>query len=161
METIDRTVLYLEQNGNIPKEGIFQITEELIQEYIKIYSIFSQGNGKFSFNFARKLAGLTLLKINLARGGTYTTLKAGLVYIITNPAWLDYFKVGMTVDLDDRLKSYQTYSPLKDFKVKKYNFTLDRRSDEKELLKLAGSTNEWIHISKIKPIEQFINSIGC
>jgi hypothetical protein len=161
MDTIDRTVLYLEEVGIIPKEGIINISEDILMKYIEIYSMFSKGNGKYSFNYARKLAGLTLLKTNRLRGGTYTTIKEGLVYIIINPAWSEYFKVGMTIDLDDRLKSYQTYSPLKDFKVDKYNFTLNRREDEKELLKLASNSDtEWVSI-KYKPIiEEFINNIG-
>lgn len=161
MNTIDRTILYLEEYDFIPKTGIIEITEELLKIYIDTYSIFSKGNGKYNYNFARKLTGLTLLKTNLARGGTYNTIKEGLIYIITNPSWKDYFKVGMTIDLDGRLKSYQTYSPHKDYKVEKYNFTLTRKEHEKELLKIACNIDsEWIHTSKRKQIEEFMHSIG-
>ena len=39
----------------------------------------------------------------------------GYVYAITNPAWPGWVKVGMAVDSNDRLNSYQTSSPFRDF----------------------------------------------
>lgn len=160
MDTITRTVLYLEEYDFIPKEGLFPITEDLLQIYVKTYAMFGKGNGKFTYSYARKLAGLTLIKINKERGGTYKTIPEGLVYIITNPAWADFVKIGMTIDLDDRIKSYQTYSPLKDFKVEKYNFVLNRRREEKELLKLVPNyESEWVSIKYKDRLYEFIDLI--
>ena len=36
----------------------------------------------------------------------------GQVYVITNPAWEGWVKVGMAVDAEDRAGNYQTSSPL-------------------------------------------------
>ena len=41
----------------------------------------------------------------------YETSKEGQVYVIRNPAFPSWCKVGMAVDAQDRLKQYQTSSP--------------------------------------------------
>lgn len=41
----------------------------------------------------------------------------GHVYIITNAAWRGWVKVGKAVDAYDRLNSYQTSSPMRDYKL--------------------------------------------
>lgn len=41
----------------------------------------------------------------------------GHVYIITNDAWRGWVKVGKAVDAHDRLNSYQTSSPMRDYKL--------------------------------------------
>lgn len=53
----------------------------------------------------------------------------------------------MTIELEDRLSSYQTYSPHRDFYIKKYEFVLDRASVEKQFLSHSNITKEcgeWI-----------------
>jgi len=44
-------------------------------------------------------------------------LEEGYVYIIQNPAWPDWKKIGMTDDLDKRLKQYQTSAPMRDYEI--------------------------------------------
>ena len=39
------------------------------------------------------------------------------VYIIYNPAWPNFFKVGVASNLTKRLNSYQTGSPLRDYQI--------------------------------------------
>jgi hypothetical protein len=41
----------------------------------------------------------------------YESSKEGQVYIITNPSFRDWVKVGMAIDAEDRLNGYQTSSP--------------------------------------------------
>ena len=41
----------------------------------------------------------------------------GQVYIITNPAWEGWVKVGMAVDANDRAGNYQTASPYRDYEL--------------------------------------------
>lgn len=55
----------------------------------------------------------------------------GFVYVITNPAWPDWVKVGMAVDADDRLKAYQTSSPHRDYELKAYAHTTTKRKTER------------------------------
>ena len=71
----------------------------------------------------------------------------GEVYIITNPAWGGWVKVGMAVDAEDRLKSYQTSSPFRDY-VLYYSYpTDDRRKSEAEAHRMLEQKyerrNEW------------------
>ncbi len=163
MDTITRSILHLQDKNYIPKEGMFDITEDLIEKYCLVYEVFSRsvGIGVVKPNFARKLAGLSLLRYKKSVGGTYKDIKEGIVYVITNPAWLTKLKIGMTIDLDERLKSYQTYSPLRDYKVEKYAFVQDRRAIEKELLNLVPDyQSEWVDISNKDSIYDYLNKVN-
>ena len=60
----------------------------------------------------------------------YERSKEGQVYILRNPAFPSWCKVGMAVDAQDRLKHYQTSSPYRDYElIKAYN-TENRREAE-------------------------------
>jgi len=77
----------------------------------------------------------------------YKDSAEGEVYIITNPAWEGWVKVGMAVDSQDRLKNYQTSSPFRDY-VLYYSYnTDDRRKAESQahskLDQLFERNNEW------------------
>ena len=77
----------------------------------------------------------------------YKTNPQGQVYIITNPAWDGWVKVGMAVDAHDRLKNYQTSSPLRDYCLLHVVDTPDRRKLEADVHNsLSGifeQKNEW------------------
>ncbi len=60
----------------------------------------------------------------------FDKISYGEVYIMTNPAWKGWIKVGMAIDSKDRLKSYQTSSPLRDYKLEYYKKFNDRRQAE-------------------------------
>jgi len=44
-------------------------------------------------------------------------MRPGFVYLVTNPAWPSFVKVGAAKSLEGRLADYQTASPLRDFKL--------------------------------------------
>jgi len=71
----------------------------------------------------------------------------GQVYIITNPAWEGWVKVGMAVDANDRAGGYQTSSPYRDYELVYVVDTEDRRATEAEtharLGELFEQRNEW------------------
>jgi len=74
----------------------------------------------------------------------------GQVYIITNPAWEGWVKVGMAVDSEDRLKNYQTSSPFRDYTLL-YTYDVDdRRAAESaahvRLAKECDNINEWFRL---------------
>lgn len=75
----------------------------------------------------------------------------GQVYIITNPAWEGWIKVGMAVDANDRAGNYQTSSPFRDYELGYVVDTLDRRATEAEtharLGDLFEQKNEWFKCS--------------
>lgn len=145
----------------IPSMDIFQITEFHLQTYISLYGkLFGKQNGgiksKTNSRYARKLAGLTLLKLNFSRDAKFNDMKSGLVYIIENEVYPEHYKMGMTIELNSRLSSYQTYDPLQRFKIVKYDFVLDRVLTEKKLLnhpEVFRETGEWV--KKGKALEIF------
>ena len=78
-------------------------------------------------------------------------VKSGHVYIISNPAWPEWVKVGMAIDSRDRCNSYQTSSPYRDYVMHYAISSDDRRKAEYEahtaLEKLADSRKgEWFKI---------------
>jgi hypothetical protein len=77
----------------------------------------------------------------------YETSVEGQVYVITNPNFPDWVKVGMAIDAEDRLNSYQTSSPFRDY-VLQYRYDVsDRRKAESqahtELQKSYERKGEW------------------
>ena len=62
----------------------------------------------------------------------YDAVIRGYVYIISNPAWEGWHKVGMAVDAWDRCASFQTSSPFRDYKLEYCKHFKDRRSAETE-----------------------------
>lgn len=75
-------------------------------------------------------------------------IKQGYVYAIHNPAWRDYVKIGVAIDVYDRLKSYQTSSPFRDYELIGYVFANDRLELEKEIHSKFERNNEWIKTDK-------------
>lgn len=81
-----------------------------------------------------------------------TSTKEGHVYILTNPAWPEWIKVGMAIDAQDRCSSYQTSSPFRDYTLEYSVSSEDRRTDEaKAHTKLAliaeDRRGEWFKVS--------------
>ena len=74
----------------------------------------------------------------------------GQVYIITNPAWEGWVKVGMAVDAMDRAGNYQTSSPFRDYTLLYTYDVNDRRAAESaahvRLAKECDNINEWFRL---------------
>ena len=60
----------------------------------------------------------------------YASSTEGEVYIITNPAWDGWIKVGMAIEAEDRCKGYQTSSPMRDYQLEYKKYFDDRRKAE-------------------------------
>ena len=85
-------------------------------------------------------------------------IKEGYVYVIINPAWPEWVKIGMAIDAEDRCNGYQTSSPHRDYKLKYAIETDNRRALEqaahKEASKLASeSKGEWFKLDVETAIE--------
>jgi hypothetical protein len=80
----------------------------------------------------------------------YELAKQGQVYVLVNPAFPGWCKIGMAVDAEDRLKQYQTSSPYRDYELIKAYDTDDRRTAEKAAHELLAKTHErkgeWFYI---------------
>jgi len=102
-------------------------------------------------------------------GAAFASLKGyektdeGYVYIITNPCWSNWVKVGMAIDAEDRCKQYQTSSPFRDYKLCYSKFFDDRKEAEAKahsLLKESAEERkgEWFKIKQDKA-QQIIESL--
>lgn len=51
--------------------------------------------------------------------------KEGFIYIISNSEFPNYYKIGVTSDIDNRLRTYQTSSPHRNYKLEYYIYHPD------------------------------------
>lgn len=92
----------------------------------------------------------------------YTSAKEGYVYVITNPAWDGWVKVGMAIDAEDRLAGYQTSSPFRDYELTYSVYCDDRRLSERKAHKAVGllancRKGEWFQL----PVEDAVDCISA
>ena len=151
MNIVQETIQRLVNSKHIPIAGKFEITEDLLKAYYSTYASIYGNTGstgsRSNIKYARRLAGLNLLKENIYRGVSAGAIKAGHVYLIGNPAFVDHYKIGVTYDVHKRLAQYQTCSPFRDFFLKKYDFVCDKALVEKLLLNhplIQRAQGEWV-----------------
>ena len=93
----------------------------------------------------------------------YANTTEGYVYIINNPCWKGWVKVGMAIDAEDRCKQYQTSSPFRDYKLCYLKHFEDRKTAEqsahKELKKITDTyKGEWFKTS-VKEAKKTIEAL--
>tara|TARA_Y100000310_G_scaffold51313_1_gene47307 strand:- start:348 stop:926 length:579 start_codon:yes stop_codon:yes gene_type:complete len=93
----------------------------------------------------------------------FNQIKQGFVYVLTNPAWKGWIKVGMAVDADDRCNSYQTSSPHRDYEIQHKRFFKNRKLAESKahdiLSDIAKERNgEWFKMD-MRNAQQAIDNI--
>ncbi len=81
----------------------------------------------------------------------YTKTNKGCVYVIENPSWPEWVKVGKAIDAKDRLKSYQTGDPYRSYTLSHFIQVEDRHTTELQVhqkLELISDDrhNEWFKI---------------
>ena len=136
-------------------ETIFQIYKDVCYNGSIVDSLSIKDRvrvAKIQISFIRKNVLGILHEHN---GKSSKGIKEGYVYAISNPAWNDYVKIGSSVDVYDRLSSYQTSSPLRDYELVGYVFSNDRLSLEKEIHSKFERNNEWIKTDK-NSIKRFL-----
>jgi predicted GIY-YIG superfamily endonuclease len=154
--------------GIIPKTSSFEITDELMEKYYckycKTFPEKAKQHKKKEIRFFKKLAGLSLLKLSLSRIETKDVsnktkntnkIKSGILYLISNPAFPNLYKIGITQDLTKRLLTYQTYDPFRKFIVEHYKIVENMKEEESKILmkyKINISEGEWIDNDKVKEI---------
>jgi predicted GIY-YIG superfamily endonuclease len=77
--------------------------------------------------------------------------KSGYVYIITNTAFDGYVKIGVTKNIKNRLRTYQTSSPHRNYKIEHYIHHPDCYKAEQEIHEMMNyfalnKKNEWFQI---------------
>ena len=156
--TPEQVIRHLVATNIVPASGKFEVTEDVIYAYFFYYRQLGGGvsaGTNSNVKYARRLAGLNLLKENLSRGVKASEIKAGHIYLISSPAYVDYYKVGVSYDCHTRLAQYQTYSPFRDFRLEKYDFVLDKFLVEKQILShplIDRATGEWVKVDNAKLI---------
>lgn len=148
MTKAEITLDILMSKGLINTED-FSITRELIEEYLKAYATTGGGNigKKLNVVLARKLAAINLVEFKVQYK---IPVKEGFVYVISNPAWPGFYKIGMSTNPKRRLSQYQTYSPHRDYKLEWFGFFFDKREGEKLLIsKLDNYSHEWVAPSNL------------
>ena len=81
-----------------------------------------------------------LVEIKKHMSHSFNEIIDGYIYIMANPAWKGWVKIGMAVDAEDRLKGYQTSSPLRDYKLELAVAVDNRREAES----IAHERASWI-----------------
>ena len=87
----------------------------------------------------------------------YNNEKRGYVYLIENPAWVGWLKIGMAIDAEDRCNKYQTGSPFRDYELlhtfntsnRNRAETLALRAAEKICLERRG---EWFYTKNLNEL---------
>ena len=83
---------------------------------------------------------------------------SGEIYLIINPAWPDWVKVGKAAIATDRLGNYQTSSPLRDYVILTTISVDNMHEQERRFLQLFSNEGyerkgEWFKIDKEKAVE--------
>tara|TARA_Y100000593_G_C4275300_1_gene319705 strand:+ start:867 stop:1280 length:414 start_codon:yes stop_codon:yes gene_type:complete len=105
----------------------------------------------------------TALEISRNALRQYNKQKDGYVYVISNPAWRGWYKVGMAVDSQDRCGSYQTSSPHRDYRLEYSKYFLNRKVAEEiahdVISEISLDRNgEWFKVS-VNKIRKVIKGI--
>ncbi|MAI39638.1 MAG: hypothetical protein CL599_19225 [Alteromonas sp.] len=145
----------LEEHGQTPTNtcNVCEVELELGTNWTRgnkkkfVYFCRECDNAKRRANFlkqkAREIGDQTLKK--------YNGSKDGYVYIVTNPAWPEWVKIGSAMDADSRCRGYQTSSPFRDYIVVYRVYTKDRLAAEHNAFehaeKLTDRHNEWFRMS--------------
>ena len=94
----------------------------------------------------------------------YVLSTEGEVYILKNPAWKNWYKIGKAIESTDRCNGYQTGSPHRDYELVTYKKFKHRGVAEKMAHSLAESLsrkrlNEWFYIENLDK-EDFDKMLG-
>ena len=83
---------------------------------------------------------------------------AGEIYLIVNPAWPEWVKVGKAAIATDRLSNYQTSSPMRDYALLTSISVDNMHEEERRFLQLFSKEGyerkgEWFKIDREKASE--------
>lgn len=141
---IDRIIQEAANRGIIQLGSPADINKDLILESLTFGTAnFGRDSNR---RYSLKLSALSFIKYNKSIGEKSS---CGFIYAITNPAWDKYVKIGMSSDPKTRLGNYQTYSPLRDYKLIHWSFWFNAREAEKMLHNsFPERLNEWVVLDR-------------
>jgi dipeptidyl aminopeptidase/acylaminoacyl peptidase len=149
------------------KDIIRRIYDDVFEDNFKINNISSMKRRIYMYNIQYEFIRRDILKLIYKRNNySAQGISEGFVYAIGNPSWPDYVKIGSSSDVIDRLNSYQTSSPLRDYYIIDFFFSHNKLKDETELHEMFDDRNsEWCKTSvdEVKRIfkrNKEINAVG-
>jgi hypothetical protein len=148
IELIESWLASKNMDVSFDHEFIRTVYHEVLLPLFKISQVESIKTRKRAITLQYDFVRRDLLKIKYKQNNKSANgIRAGYVYAIANPAWPNFIKIGSAIDVNDRLKSYQTSSPLRDFYLIDYYFVDDRISEEENILSLFERNSEWCKIT--------------
>ena len=83
--------------------------------------------------------------------------KDGYIYVISNTNFPNFYKIGVTEDIKSRLRTYQTSSPLRNYKIEYYIHHPDCYNAEKDIHEqmkhfARSQKNEWFEINSLQMV---------
>ncbi len=106
---------------------------------------------------------ITQEDIDAFRDMTEDGAQEGYVYVITNKAWPEWVKIGRAIDANDRLRSYQTNSPLRDYWIVHSVYFEDVNAAERKAHLIAArmtgtpwnkvDNGEWFKLTQEQAVE--------
>ena len=130
---------------SLSDDFVRKVYDEVLENLYKLNRVESINKRKRYYTLQYDFVRRDLLKILYKQNNkSVNNIAAGYVYAIGNPAWPNFIKIGSTIDITDRLATYQTSSPFRDYYVISYFFTHNRLADEKLLHSSFKDRNaEW------------------
>lgn len=136
---------------SLADDFVRHVYESVLQHRFALKDAISPKTRLRGFSLQYEFVRRDLLKI-LHKWNNYSAsgIAAGYVYAIGNPSWDNFVKIGSAIDVNDRLSSYQTSSPYRDYFIIDYYFVLDRREEETILHAMFDDKRfEWCNVSII------------
>lgn len=135
-----------------------KFTKHIVFEILNIHSTAKPEYGKARrvkyYNRYLRNTAMALLVIQHKRDGkSAKNIDAGYVYAITSPRHSE-IKIGETIDVVDRLRTYQTYCPSRSFYIIKYAFSFNRKLAESTLKESLNCDYEWTSLPKAVVISE-------
>jgi len=90
--------------------------------------------------------------------GQRTNTREGFLYVVSNIAWNGYCKIGRAIDYEDRLNTFNTGDPFRNYKLEFVWYFRDRYAAEREAQRLMlpwWRGGEWY----LCPIEEAVAAI--
>lgn len=136
---------YLENKSRVTIKGNRYRLGNINHPYNSIYK--SQG-----MSAAFEAMGLTVLEnIKTTIDNLFSEVKEGEVYVMTNPSFGGWLKIGMAINSKDRVNQFQTGSPHRNYKLVKSYKVSDKREAELEIHNLLEEKfrrkGEWFKCS--------------
>lgn len=108
----------------------------------------------------KKMSEITGLEDGIS--GIRNSKGDGIIYLVENEMYPGWIKCGMTVNMSNRLNSYNCYDPLKRFRIITEKSVSNRRKSEaflkRELESVSSLSNgEWFRIEKEQALKIFNN----